>query len=698
MAEKQQTAQEDTETPENEQGQSSRLSGIKAMWQNIKSLGTLAAETYRVKPKAVWTLVGFGVAVSAGAGFALPYFSAEALEKMKDVTSSLGYSEVRAMMAIGTAAGMVGASKAANFLFRRVLRHRRNRISNALNQRLIEKVDKEADNIQAKDKSQQSWLKEKEKLAAKEGVKTIECMTDFIMNGITCLSGAGALLFATSLVPKLSAAAALTWHDKPLTTWICLGSMLPIAANSLVAIYTARKMKAANKDLQKKGTRLGAYVNEKSDKKSFINRLGPLAKTVVDKKVHEAFKWQNKSHKTKTNYDFGYGGIRQLIYLLGSAGLYVAAGYCAWKYQNYGLLGALTTAAGLTMESGYEAVGNFGDMWSALNEWGTAREAFLSGKKVQHDSVCDRAESLTVSNLKCTLKNKEGEVVRTLTADKLAFEQGLTFITGENGTGKTVLLNILAGGGNYKGDVRLNGKDIHSYPEHFCSFDESSIQFLDFADEDGNLMSVRENLSAVTGKSEEEIRAALARVGYKEDEIDNHLKKYASKMSDGEKKRTALARAILFDRPVIFFDEPEGGLDDSDQVFSVLRELAKDHMVIITTHKLLNVRGNDSVVCVENDGTIRQGKAKDFEETSRFKQKRAEEVGKTQKLIDSWEESAQKAEEAKIALNNCQIQNSLTIEQLQNATSVAQPTQNAEDKEEASKILADRMKNTGPDI
>jgi ATP-binding cassette subfamily C protein LapB len=61
-----------------------------------------------------------------------------------------------------------------------------------------------------------------------------------------------------------------------------------------------------------------------------------------------------------------------------------------------------------------------------------------------------------------------------------------------------------------------------------------------------------------------------------------------SRFSGGERKRIAIAQVLLRDPPVLLMDEPTADLDhQAEQAFLVtLRELAKDHTVIVVTHSM----------------------------------------------------------------------------------------------------------------
>lgn len=184
-----------------------------------------------------------------------------------------------------------------------------------------------------------------------------------------------------------------------------------------------------------------------------------------------------------------------------------------------------------------------------------------------------------------------GQPVEALKGVSLEFrESEFVSILGPSGCGKTTLLNIIGGLDQYtSGDLLINGRSTKDYKDR--DWDAYRNHSIGFVFQSYNLIphqTVLQNVElALTlsgvGKAERHRRAkaALERVG-----LGDQLKKRPSEMSGGQMQRVAIARAIVNDPDIILADEPTGALDTetSVQVMEILKEIAKDRLVIMVTH------------------------------------------------------------------------------------------------------------------
>jgi len=184
-----------------------------------------------------------------------------------------------------------------------------------------------------------------------------------------------------------------------------------------------------------------------------------------------------------------------------------------------------------------------------------------------------------------------GEDVQALKGIDLRFrESEFVCILGPSGCGKTTMLNIIGGLDQYtEGDLIINGRSTKEFRDR--DWDAYRNHSIGFVFQSYNLIphqSVLQNVElalTLSGVSKRERRqraaAALERVG-----LGDQLKKKPAEMSGGQMQRVAIARAIVNDPDIVLADEPTGALDTetSLQVMDILKEIAKDRLVIMVTH------------------------------------------------------------------------------------------------------------------
>ncbi len=88
-------------------------------------------------------------------------------------------------------------------------------------------------------------------------------------------------------------------------------------------------------------------------------------------------------------------------------------------------------------------------------------------------------------------------------------------------------------------------------------------------------------LGRVARRAAAERAEALRQVG-----LGDHLHKRPNQLSGGQMQRVAIARALVNDPEILLADEPTGALDSetSVQVMDLLKEIAKDRLVVMVTH------------------------------------------------------------------------------------------------------------------
>ena len=169
-------------------------------------------------------------------------------------------------------------------------------------------------------------------------------------------------------------------------------------------------------------------------------------------------------------------------------------------------------------------------------------------------------------------------------------ENEFVSILGQSGSGKTTLLNIVGGLDKYtKGDLIINGVSTKQYKDR--DWDTYRNHRVGFVFQSYNLIPHQTALQnvelalALSGVAKDERRRraknALKKVG-----LEDHMNKRPNQMSGGQMQRVAIARALVNDPDILLADEPTGALDSetSIQVMELLKDIAKDKLVIMVTH------------------------------------------------------------------------------------------------------------------
>lgn len=163
-------------------------------------------------------------------------------------------------------------------------------------------------------------------------------------------------------------------------------------------------------------------------------------------------------------------------------------------------------------------------------------------------------------------------------------------ILGPSGSGKTTFLNIIGGLDRYdSGDIVINNistkeykdRDWDSYRNHTIGFVFQSYNLIPHQ----TILSNVELALTISGVTKAERRKrsedALKQVG-----LGEQMHKKPNQLSGGQMQRVAIARALVNDPDILLADEPTGALDSetSIQVMNLLKEVAKDRLVVMVTH------------------------------------------------------------------------------------------------------------------
>ena len=191
-------------------------------------------------------------------------------------------------------------------------------------------------------------------------------------------------------------------------------------------------------------------------------------------------------------------------------------------------------------------------------------------------------------------------------------------ILGPSGSGKTTLLNIIGGLDHYdKGDLIINkistknykDRDWDSYRNHTIGFVFQSYNLIPHQTILANVELALTISGVPRSKRKAKAMKALEQVG-----LASQAHKKPNQLSGGQMQRVAIARALVNDPDIVLADEPTGALDSetSVQVMELLKEVAKDRLVVMVTHnpelaeeyatRIVNLK--DGVICSDTNPYI----------------------------------------------------------------------------------------------
>lgn len=260
---------------------------------------------------------------------------------------------------------------------------------------------------------------------------------------------------------------------------------------------------------------------------------------------------------------------------------------------------------------------------------------------------------------------KTGDLVQTaLDNVSLNFRDNeFVAILGSSGSGKTTMLNIIGGLDRYdKGDLLINGvstkkykdRDWDAYRNHTIGFVFQSYNLIPHQ----TILSNVELAMTISGVSKKERRRRakeeLEKVG-----LGKQLHKKPNQMSGGQMQRVAIARALVNNPDILLADEPTGALDTetSYQVMEIIKEIAKDRLVIMVTHNPELAQDYATRIVELKDGKIRSDSnpfdvQEEVRAQSKIKQETTAPITKTKMSF---------ATALSLSLNNLKIKKARTI-------------------------------------
>ena len=179
---------------------------------------------------------------------------------------------------------------------------------------------------------------------------------------------------------------------------------------------------------------------------------------------------------------------------------------------------------------------------------------------------------------------------------------------GPNGAGKTTTMRIITGYlSPSDGEVTVNGYDVRKDPLKV----KGSIGYLPElapAYPEMTVLGYFRFMAGLKGMSGASAVLSIERV-IKQTNLDKVKERIIGNLSRGYRQRVGIAQSLLSDPPILILDEPTVGLDPEQiiEIRNLIRELGKDHTIILSTHILPEVTVTCNRVIVINDGRLLGG-------------------------------------------------------------------------------------------
>lgn len=308
-----------------------------------------------------------------------------------------------------------------------------------------------------------------------------------------------------------------------------------------------------------------------------------------------------------------------------SLSIALVAVYFGFSYLGELNFGSYGTA--VTLSSGFLALILAPEFFQPLRDLGTFYHAkaqavgaadslktFLEAPLAhpeQGDQTLDSSEPVTLHARDLFITSPEGKMlVGPLNFTLKAGQRAV--LVGQSGSGKSSLLNALAGFLPYSGSLQVNGVDLRNLQP------ESWHRMMSWVGQNPQLpaSTLRENvLLGNPDAGEQPLHNALEKAWVNEflpqlpDGVDTVVGEQAARLSVGQAQRVAVARALIAPCRLLLLDEPAASLDahSEQRVMQALTKASTQQTTLMVTHQLEGLTEWDAIWVMENGQIIEQG-------------------------------------------------------------------------------------------
>lgn len=258
------------------------------------------------------------------------------------------------------------------------------------------------------------------------------------------------------------------------------------------------------------------------------------------------------------------------------------------------------------------------------NNWiNVAQQAATSAEKVfkflnigSTISSKPNAEKPDVTSVHLKLNNVSFSHEGKKILDNISIDlpQGKTLgIVGTTGSGKTMLTNIMArffdptSGEVIINDVNIKDMDLTTLRSCFSPVLQDVFLFSDTIAK--NIAFGRPDATYDDVRKCAEVAQAHEFISKMPDEYDTIVGERGMGLSGGQKQRISIARALLYNSPILIFDDATSALDmeTEQELYKRLKEEYSKQSRIIIAHRISSVKDCDEIIVLEKGNIIERG-------------------------------------------------------------------------------------------